>query len=136
MGRVAARIDKEYGHRPVMVLRSAAELAAVQAGNPFLREGLDEELLHVLFLAERPAAAAVKLLDPARSLGDRFAVRGREVYLYLPRGVSGSRLVPDYFERTLGTKATGRNWRTLKRIMAAAQEPPRASRAAGPPASR
>lgn len=115
--RVAARIEKAYGHRPAMVVRSAAELAAVLRGNPLQLEGLDEELLHVVFLADRPAAAAVRALDPARSLGDRFAVRGREVFLYLPRGVSGTRLTSDYLDRTLGTMGTWRNWRTVRRVV-------------------
>jgi len=114
--RVAARVEKAYGHRPAMVVRSAAELAAALKGNPLQLEGLDEELLHVVFLADRPAAAAVKALDPARSLGDRFAVRGREVFLFLPRGVSGTKFTVDYLDRTLGTMGTWRNWRTVRRV--------------------
>ena len=115
--RVAARIEKAYGHRPPMVIRSAAELAAVLRGNPLQLQGFDEELLHVVFLLDRPAAAAVKALDPGRSLGDRFVVKGREVFLFLPRGVSGTRLTPDYLDRTLGTMGTWRNWRTVRRVV-------------------
>jgi uncharacterized protein (DUF1697 family) len=100
-----------------MVLRSGEEVARVLAENPLQVAGLDEELLHVVFLAERPARAAVAALDPARSLGDRFVVRGREVFLYLPRGVSGTRLTADYLDRTLGTMGTWRNWRTVRRIV-------------------
>jgi uncharacterized protein (DUF1697 family) len=114
--KVAARIHKEFGHRPAMVVRSAAELAKVAAENPFIAQGCDQELLHVVFLAERPAAAAVAALDPAHSLGDRFAVRGREVYLFLPRGVSGTKLTVDYLDRTLGTMGTWRNWRSVRRL--------------------
>lgn len=126
-GRVSARIHEVFGHRPPMVIRSAAELKAVLDGNPFLEEGLDEELLHVVFLAGKPSAAAVRALDPARSLGDRFVVRGREVFLFLPRGVSGTRFTTDYFDRTLGTMGTWRNWRSVRRLTG----PP-----AAPPASR
>jgi uncharacterized protein (DUF1697 family) len=114
--RVAARINEVYGHRPPMVIRSAAELKAVLHGNPFLAEGAEEDLLHVVFLADKPAAAAVKALDPGRSLGDRFVVRGREVFLFLPRGVSGTRLTADYLDRTLGTMGTWRNWRSVRKL--------------------
>ena len=114
--RVAARIKEVYGHRPPMVLRSAAELKAVLHGNPFLAEGADEDLLHVVFLAGKPAAAAVKAIDPGRSLGDRFVVRGREVFLFLPRGVSGTRFTSDYLDRTLGTMGTWRNWRSVRKL--------------------
>ncbi len=121
--RVAARIDKEYGHRPRMVLRTAAALAAVLRENPLLAEGLDEERLHVVFLAGRPAPAAVAALDPAISLGDRFVVRGQEVFLFLARGVAGTRLTVDYLDRTLGTMGTWRNWRTVTRLSAAGAPP-------------
>jgi uncharacterized protein (DUF1697 family) len=112
---VEARIEKECGFRAPIVLRSAAEVAAVLAGNPFLAEG-EEELLQVVFLAKKPAPAAVAKLDPGHSLGDRFVVRGREVYLLLPRGVSGTRFTVDYLDRTLGTTGTWRNWRSVKRM--------------------
>jgi uncharacterized protein (DUF1697 family) len=114
--RVAARVEQAFGHRPSMVLRTARELAMVLAGNPFLAEGAEEDLLHVVFLAGKPAVAAVRALDPARSLGDRFAVRGREVFLYLPRGVSGTKITADYLDRTLGTMGTWRNWRSVRRM--------------------
>jgi uncharacterized protein (DUF1697 family) len=113
---VSARIEEAFGHRPAMVIRSAKEMAEVALGNPFLAEGYDEELLHVVFLAKKPAAAALAALDPAHSLGDRFAVRGREVYLFLPRGVSGTKLTSDYFDRTLETVGTWRNWRSVRRL--------------------
>ena len=114
--RVSARIDEEFGHRPPMVLRSAVELKAVLEGNPFLHEGLDEDLFHVVFLADRPSPVAAAALDPGRSLGDRFVVRGREVFLFLPRGVSGTRLTVDYLDRTLGTMGTWRNWRSVRKL--------------------
>lgn len=113
-GLVEARIHEACGFRSPVVLRSAAELAAVRAGNPFLAEGEDEGRLHVVFLAERPRSGAA--LDPARSPGDRFALRGRELYLCLAGGVSGSRWTSDYLDRALGVPGTVRNWRTVGRL--------------------
>ena len=114
--QVAARIQKEREFRCPVVLRSAKEIAAVLEGNPFVSEGAAEDLLHVVFLADRPTASAVKALDPARSPGDRYVVRGQEVFLCLPRGVSGTRLTVDYLDRTLGTVGTWRNWRTVRKL--------------------
>ena len=54
-GLVEERIYKECGFRTPVVLRSGEELAAVRAGNPFVAEGVEEALLHVVFLAEAPA---------------------------------------------------------------------------------
>jgi uncharacterized protein (DUF1697 family) len=113
-GLVEARIHEECGFQAPVVLRSGEDIAAVLAGNPFLAEGVSEELLHVIFLADRPAAGAA--LEAARSPGDRFALRGREVYLALPRGVSGSKWTSAYVDRVFGTVGTWRNWRTVGKL--------------------
>ena len=113
-GLVEALIYKECGFRSPVLLRSGEEVAAVLAGNPFKAEGVEEELLHVVFLSGPPAAGAA--IDPARSPGDRFALRGREVYLALPRGVSGTRWTSEYVDRVMGTVGTWRNWRTVGKL--------------------
>jgi len=40
----------------------------------------------VLFLADRPAAAAAAQLDPLRSPPDELAVGGKEIHLHCPTG--------------------------------------------------
>jgi uncharacterized protein (DUF1697 family) len=113
-GLVEARIYKECGFSSPVVLRSGEELAAVRAGNPFLAEGVEEGLLHVVFLAEAPARGAA--LEAERSPGDRAVVRGREVFLALPNGVSGTRWTSAYVDKALGTVGTWRNWRTVGKL--------------------
>jgi uncharacterized protein (DUF1697 family) len=115
--RVSQAILDRYKLRVPMVTRSASELAAVAQGNPFLAAGGDVDRLYVAFLAGRPAASRVAALDPGRSPGDELVVVGREIYLHLPGGVGRSKLTNDYFDRTLGTFSTIRNWRTVLRMV-------------------
>jgi uncharacterized protein (DUF1697 family) len=117
---VAAALEAQLGLAVPVVGRSAAWLAAVAAGNPFLAEGADPATLHVAFLAAEPRAAALAALDPERSPPDRFRAVGRELYLCLPNGVARSKLSNDYLDRTLGTTSTIRNWRTLLALVALA----------------
>src|SRR5687768_11342779 len=70
-------IEKKFGFAPPIVLRTAAELAAVPARTPF--EGADEDALYVMFLADAPDEAKVAALDPNRSPGDEYAVVGKEI---------------------------------------------------------
>ncbi len=112
-GLISEAIGARSGLAVPVVLRRAAELAAVAEDNPFLGAGADPCSLHVLFLAEAPDAAAVARLDPDRSPPDAFVVRGREVYLCCPDGLARSKLTNAYFDRALGTTSTGRNWRTV-----------------------
>jgi len=118
---VAARVEKalaaRFGFEVAVVTRSAAELAKVAGGNPYLGEGVDARALHVAFLAEAPGAARVAALDPQRSPPDRFTVRGREIYLCFPNGVARSKLTNAYFDGKLGTTSTVRNWRTVLTLL-------------------
>jgi uncharacterized protein (DUF1697 family) len=106
----------DAGLRTKVIVRTAKEMAAVVKSNPFVKSGAELSKLHVMFLASKPAAAAVKSLDPHRSAGDEFVVHGREIYLHLPNGVGRSKLSVDYFEKRLDTAATGRNWNTVTKL--------------------
>lgn len=114
---VPARISKLHGLAAPVVLRSHDELARVPTENPFADRPLDDKLFNVLFLADAPTAAAAKSLDPARSPGDEYRLVGREIYLWLPGGVARSKLTNAYFDRALGTITTGRNWRTIRKLI-------------------
>ena len=70
-----------------------------------------------MFLADLPAASKIETLDPQRSPGDEYIVRGREIYLRLPNGVAGSKLTNAYFDSKLATTSTSRNWRTVTKLL-------------------
>jgi uncharacterized protein (DUF1697 family) len=118
--QVAAEIQRgiaeEFGLTVAVLLRTPAELGKITRANPFLGDESDPKKLHVIFLDTQPAAAAKRELDPERSPGDRFDLRGREIYLHLPNGFGRSKLTIDYFERRLGATATGRNWTTVTKL--------------------
>ena len=76
-----------------------------------------ERTLHVAFLADRPDKRRIAAMDPNRSPGDSFEVRGQDVFLHLPNGVAKSKLTNEYPDRTLGTTCTLRNWRTVLKLI-------------------
>ena len=120
-GRLAARVSRgiaeAVGLDVPVVLRSADELAAIVENNPFVADGADERGLHVMFLADRPAAAQIAALDAGRSPPDEFRVLGREVYLSCPNGVARTKLTNAYFDARLSTVSTSRNWRTVQKLL-------------------
>jgi uncharacterized protein (DUF1697 family) len=113
---VEKAIADRFGYRIPVVMRSGGDLEKLVRENPFLRAGADIETLHVAFLANRPAAAKVRELDPDRSPPDEFAVRGREIYLLCPNGYGRTKLTNGYFDSTLATTSTVRNWRTVLKL--------------------
>ncbi len=116
-GLIAARITDSLGYKTPVVLRSTAELEDAVSSNPFLKAGAAEDSLHVFFLADHPEPSRVLALDPHRSPPDEYIVRGREVYLRLSNGVADTKLTNAYFDSKLATICTGRNWRTVTKLL-------------------
>ena len=118
---VTAQIAAQFGYPGRIILRSAEQLRQVYSANPFA--GSPEESLHIYFLADQPSQAAVASLDPNRSPGDSFAVRGREAYLHMPNGMARTKLTNVYFDSKLKTVSTARNWKTVAKLIELASEP-------------
>lgn len=118
--RVTEAIAREHGLTVPVVLRTASELSKIAAAHPMEREATDPKHLHVAFLAEAPTRAALAQLQPDRSPPDRFVVRGRDIFLFFPNGVARTKLTNAWFDRTLGTTSTVRNWRTVGELVAMA----------------
>lgn len=114
---IAAEIEKVAGLRVPVVVRSSAELRAVAEANPLLGAGAGVDALHVMFLADAPGEKAIAALDPRRSPPDSFALVGREIYLSCPNGVARTKLTNAYFDSTLRTTSTCRNWRTVLKLV-------------------
>ena len=123
---IGSAIRNEFGFEAPIVTRSASQLDAIVAANPFPDTGADEKMLHVVFLAATPTAEAVAELDPQRSPGDEFVVNDSEIYLHCPTGYANTKLSTAWFDAQLETISTVRNWRTTRKLceMAAAQVRP------------
>lgn len=117
MNSIADGIEQHFGFRPPIVLRTANELQRIAANNPFPEAAADPARLHVAFLADTPDPRCAARLDPRRSKGDSFELRGREIYLHLPNGMARTKLTNDYFDGTLATVSTMRNWRTVLKLI-------------------
>jgi uncharacterized protein (DUF1697 family) len=108
-------IEKEFGWAVPVVVRTGAELAAVIAGDPFATLATDPARYLVTFLPEPPARELVDALPPVEG-GGEYLVRGRELYLWLPDGISRTPLGAWKWDTLLGVAGTGRNWNTVTRL--------------------
>lgn len=121
--KVTAAVRERLGFEVPVLLRSAKELRGLAAVNPFLEAGVDPKLLHVAFLAAKPAAKRAAALDPARIAPDVVAVVGREVFLHTPSGLGKSKISNAWLDRTLGTISTLRTWSTVAKLADLAEAP-------------
>ncbi len=98
-------------------VRTADEWKAIITGNPFRDEAAhDPGHLVVLCLKAAPAPKQVDALREAISGRETVRVKGRHAYVVYPDGIGHSRLTASVIDRALGTRCTGRNWNTVKKI--------------------
>ena len=116
-------LEERFGFRPTVFLRTAAELRSIVSRNPLLRHAqADPGKFAVLFLAAAPEARALDRMKSLKADNELLELVGHELYIYLPQGFGRSKLLAGSLDRTLGTAATGRNWNTVCKLLAAAEE--------------
>ena len=120
--KLSAAVEKKFGFRPEVVVRTGAELRSVIARNPFAkRKDIDPRKLLVNFLAAQPSAEAQAKVKQIKVGPEELRIDGRELYIYYPDGFGKSKLTNTVLERTLGTPGTTRNWNTVTKLLAMAE---------------
>lgn len=114
---VAAELDKtiaeRYGFEVDCAIRSAAELAAVAAANPY-PDG-DPKQVTVGFARKPIAAAAADRMAALATEREKFRIEGREVYVDFAGGLARSKLAVQ-LGKAVGQPITTRNIRTVQKL--------------------
>lgn len=115
-------IEERFGLRLVVITRTGAELAAALDASPFADLATDGAKHFIAFSAAPIDAGAVaaKLGDERDWGAERWAVRGRELYLWLPDGAGRSPLAGAIAKPPLGPSVTLRNVNTVAKLVAMA----------------
>lgn len=116
--QLEAAIAKTFGFDVPVVLRLRDEIADIVQANPLRDVASDPAKYLVVFCA----AEASTNLDPADFAPEISHVRGREVYLWTPGGIRDSPLAKLLANKSLGAKSTARNWRTVEKLLALADD--------------
>ena len=111
---LSAAIEEAFGFAVPVVVRTGRELADVVAGDPFAGIATDPVRYLVTFMAEPPDVEQVAALPPAED--GAYAVRGRELYLWLPDGIQGTALASWKWDTLLARTGTARNWNTVTKL--------------------
>jgi uncharacterized protein (DUF1697 family) len=113
---IASAVAGRFGFSCAVMVRTAAELAAVVRGSPLGGEPENASRFFVAFLSALPSAQAMKALDGASFEPDALWVQGREAYLWCPAGAGQTKLTNAALEKRLGVTATARNWNTVTKL--------------------
>ena len=115
--RLAAVCQEGLELEADIFVRSAAEWEAIVAANP-LRAEAERSPKHflVVCLKGEPAVAQLKALQALATGGEMVRAKGRELFIAYPKGRSTTKFSGGVIERTLGTRATTRNWNTVLKL--------------------
>lgn len=121
--RESARlISEEFGFEVRVIVRTGAELAKVVKANPLGDVAEDPKRYQVSFLSAKLDAKTVKALEARLAGSERFVAIGRECYAWHPEGVARSKLWNALAGTSLGVTSTARNWTTVTKLLAMADE--------------
>jgi uncharacterized protein (DUF1697 family) len=120
--RIEDAIEKQFGFRPAVVLRTIEEFRQAIGNNPFAgRDGLEPNRLLVNFLVSDPDSSAHEVLRTIKADPEELHLNGRELFIYFPDGMGRSRLPWGKIDKALKTVGTGRNWNSVMKLLELAE---------------
>ena len=122
-GRIAGAIERSFGFRPDVIVRTCSELEDVVARNPFAaRQGIDPRKLLVHFFAGDPGPNARDKVLGIKTDSEELQIDGRELYIYFPDRMGRSKVWPAAVERAMRISGTGRNWNSVTKLLEIARK--------------
>ncbi|ABQ27680.1 DUF1697 domain-containing protein [Geotalea uraniireducens] len=118
---IRSEIKRRHGFEPCVLLMEITEMEKAMAANPFPEAVTEPNTLHLNFLSSIPVNPDLKGLEKLRSENERYELKDKVFYLHAPDGIGRSKLGANA-EKLLGVLMTGRNWRTVSKILALAKE--------------
>jgi uncharacterized protein (DUF1697 family) len=116
--RLENAIERAFGFRTPVILRTSSELKDVVARNPFAaRRSLDPKRFLVTFLADHPPKDARDKVLALKAAPEELHLLGREIYFYYPNGLARPKLSWVSVEKMLKTPGTSRNWNTVTKLL-------------------
>ena len=117
--KIEHKLREALGYPVAAFIRSAAELAAIAAYQPFPQVAIDEvQALNIAFLSGPPETAAQQKLMTLKNEIDDFQVHGREIYWLCRKKQSESTFSNGALEKTIGMRATLRGINTIRKMAA------------------
>jgi uncharacterized protein (DUF1697 family) len=121
--KIQTAIEKRFKVTPGVLLRTAKDLRSIVAANPFAkRSDVSPAKLLVYFLHEELSRATATELKKLPPNAEELIPARRELYIYFPDGMGKSRLPWRAVEKLCIMPGTGRNWNTVTKLLAMAEE--------------
>jgi uncharacterized protein (DUF1697 family) len=111
---IADTIHANFGFRPPVLILSREQVLAALAANPFPQAAAEPTTLHFFFLERALPEAGLAFLKSVAVEGEKYAFRGKVLWLHLPHGIGRSKLAQRV--GALPIDMTARNLRSVQAI--------------------
>lgn len=115
-GQIADAVLADFGFRPPVLMLRREELAAARAACPFGAEPGDK--VHFFFMEKDLPRAGADFLRALAAPSERYAWRGKVLWLHLPEGIGRSKLARRVID--LPIDVTARNMKSVDAVLALA----------------
>ncbi len=117
--KVTGALEERLGTEIPAVALDAGRFAAVAAANPFPAAAQDDPARLQVHVGPRAVdAAGIARLDLANPGRELLAVAEGVLFVHYRDGIGRSRLSSSALDAAAGTWTTGRNWNTVRRLLA------------------
>jgi uncharacterized protein (DUF1697 family) len=121
--KLEAAVLKRFGANTRVIIRTPEELRQIVARNPYPTAARDDPShLLVTLLTDAPTPEAAKALAAWKHATEPHKVDGRELFTHYNSGVGTSKFAGPNIEKLLATTGTARNWNTINKLIALAEE--------------
>lgn len=121
--KIELSITKSYGFDVPVLVKTVACWEKVINSNPYINDCNKEiSRFHVTFLSGNVAPELAEMIRDIKSGNDAYLIVEKAVYLYCPDGYGRTKFTNTFFEKKLKTKATTRNWETVKKLLEIAKQ--------------
>jgi uncharacterized protein (DUF1697 family) len=113
---ISNSIEESFGFRPAVMVLAAKDFSAIAAENPFAKKVAEPKTLHIWFARGRIENADSERIAALAAKDETYHLTETAFYLHAPNGIGRSKLAAGV-EKCLGVEGTGRNWRTVGKIL-------------------
>ncbi len=116
ISQIEPSIEKRFGRPVQVIVRERSDIERILKDNPFNGEFENDKEMHVLFMKNEMPTDKRDQLMAAAFEGERYAVKGREIYCHLKDRFADSLLTKGFLDKKLKILYTARNWRTVQKL--------------------
>src|SRR5580658_10376894 len=121
--RLEDAIEKKFGFRPPVILRTVDQFRELIANNPFAaRPDIHPGKLLVWFLAAPLSKEAAANVLAIKTDPEELHITGDELFVYFPNGQGRPKLSWPAVERAMKVSGTGRNWNSVMKLLDMAEK--------------